>query len=615
MNNLPSDLAEYFSDYRAEWSASLFGDLFVAPPYFQKLESKRPCVLIGGRGTGKTTSLRSLRFDATAERLRSDNLDPATMPYFGIYVRINKNRVRAFQGGALTSDDWNRAFAHYFNVLASIELCRLLEWLYGIQQRRVDLTPVSESLCIPPARDCDTLLAGLNQALTRLEVWINNPAQAERPLLSIAEAPLRIFVETLQTQGALGDRVVFCCIDEYENLLDYQQSILNTYLKHSSPPLSYKIGTKRRGLRSRATIDTTDIISAPEDYQEIDISSDGFEDFARQVLEHRLDLAASRGACATRDADEFLPELPLEIEARLLGCERIAAVVRQAIEDADDVTLNTWAAERPSSELYFLKYWAEGDSADVVSLARDWMCNEDAWATRFGNYGYASLFWLSRGRKGSTIRKYYAGLRTFLLLASGNIRYFIELIDEALASTSAESDANWRGAITPQHQTLAARAVGRRRLDQLESLTEHGPHIKRLVLGIGKVFFELARDPVGRAPEQNAFVLSGTPQALEEVTKLLYEGVAHLAFEAAPRTKATTQAEMRDDEFRIHPIYSAFFEYSHRKKRRVTFSADTLLELLTSPRSAISQLLASRQQTPLPELPNQLALFSSFYER
>src|SRR5580698_6574795 len=130
-------LGELFSDYRAEWSADLFGALFIAPPYFSKLETRRPCFLIGGRGTGKTTSLRSLRFDASAARLAADNLPPDRLPYYGIYIRINKNRVRAFQGPQLAEESWNKAFAHYFNILCCAELCRLVAWLQTTQQVRL----------------------------------------------------------------------------------------------------------------------------------------------------------------------------------------------------------------------------------------------------------------------------------------------------------------------------------------------------------------------------------------------------------------------------------------------------------------------------------------------
>ena len=50
------------------------------------------------------------------------------------------------------------------------------------------------------------------------------------------------------------ERPLLCCIDEYENLLPYQQAALNTYIKHSEFPLSYKVGMKADGLKTRDTL-------------------------------------------------------------------------------------------------------------------------------------------------------------------------------------------------------------------------------------------------------------------------------------------------------------------------------------------------------------------------
>lgn len=612
----PQDLSVFFSDYRAEWSADLFRDLFIAPPYFAKLEVPRPCVLIGGRGTGKTTALRSLRFDASAARLAADGLAPDVLPYLGIYVRINKNRVRAFQGPSHSDDEWGRTFAHYFNLLCCEEFCRLVEWASIVHRTpQPDLASTAKALCIGQPANATAFRSSISVAITELEIFVNNPTRVERPLLSMAESPLKVFVEALRDVPHFAPLQFFCCVDEYENLLDSQQAVLNTYIKHAEPPLSYKVGVKKNGLRSRATIDTTDALSTPADYAEIEIEHEEFDLFSGQVAQHRLDRARARGMDVPETVDEFLPDLPFASEADRLGCDRIAKQVLDEVEHSGDAALVMWAKAMPRSQIYFVKYWADGGEGSVVDLARDWMSDPAAWDTRLGNYGYASLFWLSKGRKGVRIRKYYAGRRTFQGLASGNIRYFIELIDESLrvAASEVNEGKKWSGFIPQAAQTDAARTVGKRRLDQLEGLSEHGSEIKRLVLAVGKVFFEFARDPIGKSPERSMFVVTGGAEAREQVLSLLREGASNLAFEATPRTKATTQWEIRDDEYRLHPIFAPFFEYSHRRKRRCSFPAETLLEALVTPARAIAALVG-HVPTPSEELPVQLALFSSFYE-
>src|SRR5262249_25752510 len=160
-----------------------------------------------------------------------------------------------------------------------------------------------------------------------------------------------------------------------------------------------------------------DVLSTPDDYSEIDIAQEGFDLFARQVVEHRLQRARERGIDVPDGLDEFLPELPFGVEAELLGCDRVADIALKEIVNVGDESLTEWARNVPRAQLYFLVYWSEGTGNAVDVLARDWRADPQTWGTRLGNYGYGSLFWLSKGRKGARIRKYYAGARTFIGLA------------------------------------------------------------------------------------------------------------------------------------------------------------------------------------------------------
>jgi hypothetical protein len=620
VSSAASLLRQLFGDNRAEWTAGRLRDFFVSPTYLQKLESVRPCFLVGGRGTGKTTALQSLRFDSCLERLEVAGLGFDEQFYLGLLVRMNKNRVRAFQGPQLPEAQWSKYFAHYFNLLVCLELVSLAEWLQPRVAQSLAVQAIealANELGLPTARSLAELRERIQAGISQLQLQVNNPARDFQIVLSMPEAPIRAFATALQNSGLLEERTVFCCVDEYENLLDTQQAVLNTYIKHAEPPLSYKIGVRKNGLRNRQTLDGQDLLKAPDDYAEIEISEEGFEPFAQAVAELRLKRAQQQGAAVPTSLDEFLENLSFAEEARLLGAERVADAVLATLESKSP-DLHSYFKDKPKTQTYFLKYWLESESTgSLVELAVNWRENETEWETRLGNYGFASLFWLSRGNKGARIRKYYCGRRVLLALAGGNIRYFLELIDTAIGHEfDAVSQPVQREMITlpAKAQTLAARDVGQRRLNQLEGLADHGVQLKRLVLAVGKVFFELARTPHGRTPEVTSFVLSGSESDRARLHELLSEGVAHLAFEVAPRTKPTSSVELRDDEFRLHRIFCAFFEISHRKKRRMTFQAGDLLSVLDDkPSKGISALLDNRAQATEDELPEQLAFFSAFY--
>ncbi|SOZ95940.1 ORC-CDC6 family AAA ATPase [Cupriavidus taiwanensis] len=616
MSSNKEAVQQLFGDYRAEWSQPDFASLFTPPPYSEKLVHARPSFLVGGRGTGKTTALRSLRFDAAHARSQAGEASAHHLSHYGIYVRINKNRVRAFSVTELSANDRQRAFAHYFNILTCIELCQLCSWLERDRPsgKRIAVEPVAATFGLKDVNDPRRLQAALTDGLTALELYVNNGGRTTPPVLSANDAPLKMFAAVLSDAGYLDNKLLFCCIDEYENLAVEQQSMLNAYIKHSEPPLSYKIGMRREGLKTHHTLDEGDQLSTPDDYAIIDIAEERFDTFAESVANQRLSSAKKRGVPVHESLTDFLPEMSFEEEAKELGCARVAAHAALALRDAP-ADLQDWFSSLPPTKAYFLQYWHESSNEPVIALAKNWRENPSEWDTRLGNYGYSSLFWLSKGRKGARIRKYYAGVGTFLALASGNIRFFLELIDEAI---QAQLELGWDGesmlAITPRAQTESARLVGKRRLAQLEGLSEHGVEIKRLVLAIGKTFFEFARDPIGRAPEQNSFVVNGDPASCARIQPILNDGVANLAFEVTAKTKPTSELEMRDDEYRLHPIFCAFFEYSHRRKRRVTFQASSLVKLSTRPSAALAEMMNSGNPTPTDELPTQLAMFTDFYQ-
>ncbi|OWL86678.1 hypothetical protein [Halopseudomonas aestusnigri] len=609
-------LRQLFGDNRAEWPSANFKELFVKPAYLGKLEVMRPCFLVGGRGTGKTTALQSLRYDSMLERLEGSGQSFEDQEYFGVLVRMNKNRVRAFSGSGIDDANWAKLFAHYFNLSACGEMVNLALWLEARQGQSLQQSNVEAIALELGLECCDTLeqlKVMIKKAISHLQLQVNNPMKDLGITLSMAESPLRTFAEVIQSQNLLNGRIIFCCIDEYENLLDYQQAIINTYIKHAEPPLSYKVGVRKNGLRNRQTLDGHDLLRVPDDCLEIEIADEGFELFAEAVAEARLSYAQELGVQVPADLRAFLQELTLADEAVVLGADRVATAVLDELKDNEHYS---YFSQRSPAELSFLRYWQQSEGGSLEELANDWIHNQVEWKTRLGNHGYASLFWLSKGRKGARIRKYYCGERTLLSLAAGNIRYFLELIDTAIGYELDEDAVRQRPlTISAKSQTLAAREVGKRRLNQLEGLADQGVQLKRLVLAIGKVFFELAREPSGKTPEVTSFVLSGSLSDIAKIHRLLEEGIGHLAFESDPRTKSTSSAELRDDEYRLHRIFSAFFEISHRKKRRMSIDASTLIKVLEDqPAKAISALLDERPQAAEDDLPEQLALFSAFYD-
>ena len=605
MNDTTQEILEQcFFDYRAENLYKVFGEIFVKPPFFNDLAGARPCFLIGGRGTGKTTALKSLRFDAAS----SDQSH-----HLGIYIRINKNQVHCFQSD-LHEPILRKAFSHYFNLLVAQECSRLLHWMCDAQEAEIsdiDLKTVYHSLGLSGTVSLGNFEKSITDAILSLELFVNNvdALYKKPPLFSVAESPIRTIAQLVSSIDTFG-RPLLCCIDEYENLLEYQQAAINTYIKHSEIPLSYKVGMKFDGLKTSNTLTEGDPLRTPADYREIDIATSVEEAFFEQILERRMHLARQAGIGIPQSVDEFLIPLSRLEEADELGAKNVAAKIRKEL--LSDSEVSAWASNVPDGDLILVKYRADVEAVNVLQVAKKFMRDTTVWRNVKNNHGFASLFWLSLGRRGARLRKFYCGLSTILRISSGNIRFFLELVGDSV-KYALPSELTKPIVVQPREQTDAARSVATRQLEQLDSLGRHGGELKRLVLGVGKVFFELSRRPEGRAPEPTSFVLNGPSEDISRIQERLEEGIANLIFVSNPRTKATSDVEIRDDEYSLHPVLAPFFEISYRKKRRITLSATSLLRLQTEPKIAMKQLLSNVDQTPSDDLPEQLAIFSSLY--
>ena len=144
MANLDSSQQErrsrLFGSYKAEWLRERMFELFAEPSYFPELTGSSPCVLTGGRGTGKTTVLRCMSYEGQfALRNKAERSIPK-WDYYGMYYRVNTNRVTAFKGPEIDAQRWQKTFAHYLNLVLCDLVVRFLQWYDVHAPQTVTLT-------------------------------------------------------------------------------------------------------------------------------------------------------------------------------------------------------------------------------------------------------------------------------------------------------------------------------------------------------------------------------------------------------------------------------------------------------------------------------------------
>ena len=615
--SLHSLLYQLFGSTRAEWLGEQLYELFTEPSYFPELQTNRPCFLVGGRGTGKTTALKGLSFEGQAA-LRPSS-DPMEWSFFGLYHRVDTNRVTAFSGDELTDDRWARLFGHYLNLTFALSVITFIEWFENETDTQIsiaddDLELVSHSLGIRESvLDLRALRRNVRMALVDFEASVNNVADGVTQDLSLLGAPIDQLIGALKKLPEFEGKTFFLLVDEYENYLQYQQRVVNTLVKHAGNAYTIKVGVRQLGWKVRTTLNPDEQLMYPADYALIEVEDrldgDYFKAFATQVCQGRLDLLANQLGTDSIAVSELLPGISEEDEARLLGVESEVETVRRELSSAneplDELEL------MPDLQVYLLLFWSRSQKSSLVAEFRDFRKDPSTWHTRYQNYKHALLYTLRRHRRG--LRKYYSGWDTFLLVSNSNIRYALELVYESLRHTFNEQEQEL-GPVTPVLQTAAAQSVGARALKELEGVSIYGAQLTKLVLGLGRVFSVMASEAEGHAPEVNQFYLhpsSGNSTPRQQ--GLLEAAVMHLALIRSSGTKLDDQAATQEYDYWLNPVFAPFFVYSYRRKRKMQLDFQLLEGLVDRPRPTIRHILSSSNRSMDDGLPEQLKMFEGYY--
>ena len=622
------ELTRLFGSYKAEWLDQRVYELFARPSYFPYLSTNQSCVLLGGRGTGKTTVLKGLSYEG---QQRLTDAPPPEWESYGIYYKVDSEHLSAFSGGGRSDEEWQRPFGHHLNLLFSDLVLRFLVWYQTNSPRespaldtRTDAWRVFErtlALDVPNERtySISELAQCLQASFIEFGLYVNNIDDEDqpRPRLSVLGRGISALFDAVSTLPGFEGKTFYLLIDEYESMEDYQQRVCNTLIKQSAGrPYCFKVGVRELGWRERYTLNGQEL-REPSDYRRVDIGKElsgaDFNRFAYEVFMSRfVRLVRDEGPDAL-GVQELFPSLTLYEEAEALGVERR---VGSYLEEAERLPADQADVVRGlhPALVWFAVKWGEGEDRDVAESLADLATSPSTWEKRFEvNHGYASLFAIQRGKT----RKYYAGWDVYLKLASGNIRFFLQLVEEALKE-HIRRDRVFSTPISAKAQTEAARSVGLKNFEELEGLDVRGARIMRLLLGVGRLFQIMAWYPFRHAPELNQFTLDehaeGTSlgEQAEETLELLKASVNHLALQRARGTKLSRR-DPRGFDYWIHPIYSAFFQISHRRKRKTTLTLEELHDLATDQSRAIDPILKrhGRENVDIEEvpLPSQLDLF------
>lgn len=385
---------------------------YLEPDLFQVLQRAKPTYLLGSRGTGKTTLLRSLDWRS---RLNNESLKPyldgfpfngPDGPFVGVYIRLPDIQLNALDQwlGDTEADVNHQLTAAYLDLVWIQELTEALSSLLSLGH--LESSPAEEQQAVK--RLFERYPATLGRAPVKGRTLHDLQAAVRRLRRLIEVAALsRASVEDIVSQvdflegiGSVGrtvgtELVALCvskktskqswffkiCFDEGEFLTDYQLRVFNTLIRQAATPVLPAIAFLGTPASLTETVYDVRLQSDDRDLIDLGVHFDdpAFRRFAEGVTSVRLAhaLGERRGKTLMFSAERILGELDLnrQIGDILSGSEApLAARLKEAAQEA--ATKQTTAKNRrakkglPYYQAYLQMKLGDPPAASVSTRAR-----------------------------------------------------------------------------------------------------------------------------------------------------------------------------------------------------------------------------------------------------
>lgn len=625
---------------RAEELGRDLWDSFVIPPYYDILNLKsvkKPIIIVGGRGCGKTMLLRYLCHETQFSQNR-DGIDIDDLHNIGIYWRIDTQFGKILRRQGQNEDVWERAFEHMAVLLTSIEILKSLETIasscfqYFNQNDISDLDfNLLDSFNSNIPHEFNSLKVYLRKEFNRFQSWAGSPTVLDQPAFLPKSFLIELITEIKSQKNIFKQTNYLVYIDEYENLLEEQKILINTWLKHSEMPLIFNVAMKRNSFQERRTVGA-ESLSHIHDYREHDLESfydDSikFDVFAAEILLLRLNKTGQdsmpiniddlrkpdKSYLLRRRSSEYRKDIISYAKTLFptVSTEQTARDVFQdeTLKDRLEELITSGLRKRKSSYKVEDFLFADYPEASIVSFAllhragnliQDIVEEFQKLRNKEYNKFSSSTGWIHNNIIGCLLLIYdplgrvcpvYTGFEAFCRMSKTNLRHFLELCNKSIVNENLYNDEEITQlkAISPKHQSEAAKQASVGFLKEIKSFGEKGTLLHSFAMRIGTYFRYAQKRPSQSEPEQNHFIVTGT--VADDVRELLEEAVKWSVLYESRSTKQKDHGQGEFNEYVLNPIYSPYFHISYRKKRKVEFSQHEILIFMNGSVPAYEDLM------------------------
>ena len=566
--------AEYFEE-----DLDLLARTFAPPDQsrLSKLEDSAPCILEGPRGTGKSMLLMSLR----ARNYLSYRSNEQKSKVFGAYLKLTRGALANVIDVGENSDRVDRMlretsaqelFACIFeSIVAEVHFCLQNNLLQSSENDERELSrSLSSLIAVDECLSIEALLrslASLRRSITAyLRRTIVYGEEVSAPTVVFDHDVLGAGIQLLkESLSELEGYRVLVLLDEYENLLAFQQEIINGIAKVAAPTFSIKIARKKSVVYPSST-------PLGQELQET-------HDYSRINLVYDL-------------ADSHQRAAYLALLQRFVG-----NLVREELNQ--DTSLESMLPKRRTCEVD-----REDWLAAICELGKVERREFDRWPRqrrqeKITYYGTAATYRCLRGRQ----KKRFSGHEELAFISSGVIRYFQEIL--AIGYYLWQEGVHESGSevcISPKLQNRAVHLVSAHNLTSLSRNVEgFGEKLRFFLLDLGGCLrHKLLKH--GSEPEAGRITIKDpeglAKKEMSELRALLDAGVREGVFEmrdGLPGYLPKHADGAQPVEYVICRIFAPVLGISPRARWRTETTCRELRELLgRAGRVQFIRLLKSR---------------------
>jgi hypothetical protein len=492
-------------------------------PWRNQIEESSHLLVIGPRGSGKTTVFRSMSFKCLCDAKRSD--DAISRPYIGLYISCTKEFRQRFS--AIAPDLLVRRqddIRHYFHLIVMREFITSLAACSNLLDADI------QALCAfirqhtaildnePPGATLD--VAAIEAKVTRevnesrMGLWTDSDVRKLTPQGFLAD----IANLASSSIGPFIGKTLYLFVDDYteRKVPKEAQRALNHILFVPNSAYKCKISSEVFGV----TLDETfgNFLAQDRDYREwnlgtlycLNLPTKDQKEFLREIVNTRLLLCGFQGTVDTI------------IGSSDYSCSTLARTLKREAECRREKRRHK---SRAPSELVEREVQREIDSADVAAN--------------------------------------YHGWDTICELCTGDVSNILELLNRMYDDCGVKADSTTL--LTPQQQNSVIEGYSRQYIAKIKGIPKYGERLFTIVDAFGNMAKRLLEDHPG---------IQRTPQRKDPYQLIRIE------LDEAGNSNPNEEA---DEIWRLLQRYCIFVDAEESRSRRNTLSSRVILRRIFCP--------------------------------